>query len=354
MRIKLAILENDHEYLNRIVSAFNTKYSEKFEIYSFTDPNIAISTLSTSRINVLIASDSFTVETDMIPKNCGFAYLVDSTDIDQINGQRAICRYQKIDLIYKQILSVYSESAGNISNIKLGEEDTKILVFCSASGGTGTSSMAAASAIYFANRNKKALYLNLEKLGSSDVFFSGEGRFNMSDIVFSLKSKKANLQLKLESSVKQDESGVYFYSQSKHPLDMCELNGDEIVKLITQLELVGSYDYIIVDIDYTCDEDMIKVLNKAHRIIWTCDGMELSNHKIQRAYSALSVLEKIREVSLTSKLCIIYNKFSNKIGKKVGEVEIRCLGGAPRYEHATTAQILEKLSQLDNVFSQII
>ena len=33
MRIKLAILEKDQRYLNRIVAAFETKYADKFEIY---------------------------------------------------------------------------------------------------------------------------------------------------------------------------------------------------------------------------------------------------------------------------------------------------------------------------------
>ena len=36
MKIKLALLDNDANYLNRLVVAFNTKYSDKFEIYSFT------------------------------------------------------------------------------------------------------------------------------------------------------------------------------------------------------------------------------------------------------------------------------------------------------------------------------
>ena len=42
MRIKLAILERDQSYLSRIVSVFNTKYADKFEIYSFTDRDIAL------------------------------------------------------------------------------------------------------------------------------------------------------------------------------------------------------------------------------------------------------------------------------------------------------------------------
>ena len=90
-----------------------------------------------------------------------------------------------------------------------------MIIFSSPSGGVGTSSMAAACAVHYAMQGKKVLYLNLEKFGSADVFFSGEGQFDMSDIIYTLKSKKTNLALKLESCVKQDISGVYFYSQSK-------------------------------------------------------------------------------------------------------------------------------------------
>lgn len=42
MKIKLAIIEKDKNYLNRIISVFNTKYSDKFEIYSFTEIEVYV------------------------------------------------------------------------------------------------------------------------------------------------------------------------------------------------------------------------------------------------------------------------------------------------------------------------
>ena len=69
-------------------------------------------------------------------------------------------------------------------------------------GGTGTSSMAAACTCS-KGRGNNVLYLNLEKFGSSDVFFSGEGQFDLSDIIFALKGRKANLAMKLQSCVKK-------------------------------------------------------------------------------------------------------------------------------------------------------
>lgn len=45
MKIKVAVLDNDISYLNRIVAAFGIKYSEKMELYSFTEYEIVISIL---------------------------------------------------------------------------------------------------------------------------------------------------------------------------------------------------------------------------------------------------------------------------------------------------------------------
>ena len=193
MKIKLAILEKDRSYLTRIVSAFGTKYSDKFEIYSFTDPEVALGTLNSAKIDVLLSSDAFEIDASKLPNRCAFAYLVDSMGIDLLNDQRAICKFQKADLIYKQILSIYSEKAASITGFKMTGDEVKMIVFCSASGGAGSSTMAAACAAHFAAKNQKVLYLNLEKFGASDVFFSGQGQFDMSDIIFALKSKKTNL-----------------------------------------------------------------------------------------------------------------------------------------------------------------
>ena len=37
MKIKLAILDRDDRYLNRIEKAFGSKYEDKFELYTFTE-----------------------------------------------------------------------------------------------------------------------------------------------------------------------------------------------------------------------------------------------------------------------------------------------------------------------------
>lgn len=353
MKIKLAILEKDTNYLRRIVSVFETKYADKFEIYSFTDPAVAQESLDSAKIDVLIANDDFDIDAAALPKRCGFAYFVDSVDVTVTKDQRAICKFQRAEQIYKQILGLYSETAGNISGIKLDDDTARIVLFASPCGGVGSSTMAAACAAHFAAQGKRTLYLNLEKFGSADLFFSSEGQFDMSDIIFALKSKRANFSLKLESSVKQDTNGVYFFAQSKIALDMFELNSEELVRLISELKRIGSYDYLVIDTDFVMDEDNLPIYRLAHALVWVGDGSEISNHKIHRAYDALTVMEQKADVPLTNRICLIYNKFSNKSSQPAGDFGLRSIGGAPRYEHASTRQILAQLAPME-VFDKIV
>lgn len=353
MKIKLAILEKDQSYLQRFISVFSTKYADKFQIYSFTDEEVAYSTLNDTKIDVLVASDVFEIDIKRVPRRCGFAYLVDSLDVETVNNQRAICKFQKVDLIYKQILSIYSENAGNVAGLKLGDDTAQIVAFESVSGGCGGSTIAAACALHFAAQGKKTLYLNLEKFGSADSFFSAEGQFDMSDIIYALKSKKANLALKLESCVKQDPRGVYFYSQSKIALDMLELKVDDIIRLISEIRLTGSYNVIILDLDFSFDSDMLKILRQTHSIIWVGDGSEISNSKLIRAYSALSIIEQNEDVPILNRISLIYNKFSNKTSKALDDLGIKTIGGNPRFEHATTAMVIGQIAPKE-MFEKIL
>ena len=353
MKIKLAILERDRSYLTRIASAFGTKYADKLEIYSFTDPDVALSTLNSAKIDVLLASDAFDIDTNKLPNRCAFAFLVDSMGIESLREQRAICKFQKADLIYKQILSVYSEKASSITGFKIAGDAGQVIVFCSVSGGVGSSTMAAACATHFAQQEKKVLYLNLEKFGSADVFFSGQGQFDMSDIIFALKSKKTNLPLKLEGCVKQDPCGVYFYSQTKIALDMMELNTEDTLRLISELRLMGEYDYIILDMDFAIDKETLKVFREAQAIVLIGDGSLESNNKTNRAYTALATLEQNADAPLVNRMYFIYNKVSSKNGQSIDDSGLKVLGGAPRYAGASEQQIRDQLAAM-NIFDAIV
>ena len=100
-------------------------------------------------------------------------------------------------------------------------------------------------------------------------------------------------------------------------------------------------------------KDILKIYRQAHSWVWVGDGSEISNMKVFRAYNALATLESNVDSPLTNRLCLIYNKFSSKSSKALDGIELKNIGGAPRYEHASVEQILSQLTPMD-MFDKII
>lgn len=343
MKIKLAILEKDSSYLNRIVTAFNAKYSDKLEIYSFTDEKVALGTIESTKIDVLVASDLFDIDAGSLPRHCGFAYFVDTQNIETIKGECAICKFQKADLIYKQILSIYSEKTSSVTGTGMDDSATQVLYFTSVSGGVGGSTMAAACATALALQGKRVLYLNLEQFGDADIFFHGEGQFTFGDVIYAIKSKKTNVCLKLESTVKQDVSGVYFYSAPQVALDIMELEAEDIKRLLNEIRMSASYEYIVVDANFSFEEKSFLLWKEVSKVIVVSDGSEISNKKFERMYSAMEILGQQDEQLRMEKMNLLYNKFSNKMSKTISGISVNNIGGIPKIEMATHEQIIQRV-----------
>lgn len=60
--------------------------------------------------------------------------------------------------------------------------------------------------------------------------------------------------MKLQSCVKKATCGVDFFSTSQTALDMLELDTDDIIQLIVDLKNAGTYQYVIMDMDFDLGE----------------------------------------------------------------------------------------------------
>lgn len=343
MKIKLAMVDNDSMYLDRIVNIFNTKYADKLEVCSFTNFETAMVSIDSMRIDVLLVSDIFDIDVKMIPDRCAVAYIVDSPDISELKGLNAISKFQKIEFIYKQILNIYADKANEFSTRKRTDGDVKIIGFTSFNGGVGKSTMAAAFAKKAAISNK-VLFLTLETLGDASLFFRGEGQFTFSDLIYAMKSKKTNFAIKFESSVKKSTDGVDFFTAPRVALDNMELSSAETMEMLQTIIDNCNYDYIVLDFDFEFDELTKSIWNISDEVVFISDGSETANLKFERGLNALKILNSKNEADYRlDKINIMYNMFSNKCSKKMEGIDAVELGGLPRFEHATLEQVLEQV-----------
>lgn len=353
MKIRIVILDSDKNYLSRITAVFANKYMDKLEVYSFTDIEKVIEEIKNIRPDVFVSSEEFEINMNIIPERCGFAYLVSNNGIEEIYDQKAICKYQKAETIYKQILGIFADISSSIAGVKFDNDNTNVVAFYGCSGGTGSSSLSVAYANVMANRGKKVLFLNCEKFGSTEYFFSGTGNQTFSDVLYAIKSKKTNLSIKLESAVRIDNSGVHFYESSVMAMDTAEMNLEDFRILLSTLRTTFDYDLIVLDADLSFDSLFKEINEVASTIVVSCDGSEVSNKKLFRLCEYMKIVEQQSETKILAKMKLIYNKFSNKTGKILENPDISFIGGVPKFEHASTKQVIEQLQNRSEMLEKI-
>ncbi len=352
MKIKFAILDKEQTYLSRVMSSLESKYSDKLEIYCFTDPDKAINAIEQNNIDVFFASYASEVELQLIPERCGFAYLVENKDVDKYNGERAVCKFQKLDSLYSNIVDIYADKNDVMLSSNSINSNVPIYVFTAASGGTGASVSAAAFAISLAREGKKTLYLNLENFGDSGFYFEGDGQHDFRDMMIALKSGKSNVAMKMETIAQRDKSGVYFIATPKNALDVGMLTAGDINELIDLFHKSGVFESVVIDINFAIGEKEISLFKKAYSIVFVSDANEVSNGKLNRVYETLVVAEQKEKAAFLNRVVVFFNKVNGKISTNE-ELRLKVVGAAPKYEKMATKTMARKIAEID-AFRELI
>jgi len=353
MKIKFALLDKEQSYLTRVLSALESKFYDKLEIYCFTDEEKAINAVIQNNIDVFFASHIFDIELHQIPERCGFAYLVDTKDVDRYNGERAVCKFQKLESFYGNIVDIYTDKNDVLLTTNAVDDNVPLYVFTSASGGTGTSVAAAAFAVSMTMEGKKTLYINLENFGDTDFCFAGEGQYDMRDMMIALKSGKSNVVMKMESIARKDKTGVYFIATPQNALDVGTLTADDVKQMLELFRKSGMFDCVVADVNLAFGERELLLFKQARSIVFVSDASETSNSKFNRAYTALSILEQKENSGFTGRISVFYSKVSGKLSAGVSVPGIRIIGAAPRFDRASNDTMAKKIAEL-NVFRELI
>lgn len=353
MKIKLAICCTDKTYSKRLSMRFLNKYSEHIEVYQYSDVNLALSELSSRKIDVFICDSDIDLDFSLIPRKCGFAFLTESTEIETVRGKRTICRFQKTELIYKEILSIYSENVSELIGYRNDANAARLVVITSPAGGTGTSTIAAACVKSLASHGYRALYIAIDGYESTDNYFNGAGNSTLHDLIFLVKSNKSNFAMKLESIARTDESGAFFIASSDNALDIQEITPAEADELIMAIRDSGMYDFVVVDSPMDHCRIGAGLVKNSFAFLVVTDGSEHSNGKVERLLSSIRILDDQTEDFTLGRTRLVYNRFNTKSGRFLDEYKDYSLGNIPTYNLEDARQISGRIAR-EKVFESLI
>lgn len=347
MKLKVAVITADTEFMRRLARIFQQNYQEKVSLYLFSNPETMYQSLQENHVELLLIDQDMELNSREIPEGITAGCLTKIPDAREVNGLPAVCKYQKAESIYKDMLSIYAESSANI-RLKKGDSSARIILFMSAQGGCGTSSAAVAYALRRAQEKKRVFYLTMERFGNTEIYFKGDGNLSFSDVIYSLKSKNSNLQMKLESAVQTDESGVEFLKDCKNAYDIFELTDDETRELIEGIRQVRKYDEIILDFSSDLWSRMISLADsEADKIVYVSDGTMTGNHKFEKFCQAARILERRKNYQILDKTSLLYNRYSSSNSIQMEKTAVPVIGGIHRIEGISGKELAGKIAQMD-------
>ena len=309
LKIKFGIADPDKIYLERLGRLFCRKYNNQIEVYSFSESSQIEEAVRSNRINVLAVSPAMDIDRGKIADFCMFSYLVDEKNISGYNDQKVICKYQKADNIYRQILALYSEKLADKVRYRSSEHGrSKVTLFISGYERAGSATLAASFATHLSECGRKTLYLNLKQFGGCEKIFTSSGDGTFTDAIFAAKSKKANMTLRLESIVRQNSSGVFFYESCQNSLDYMEMTSDELRSILDTLAENFGYDDIVIVSDFYLSDKLMLLLEYSDEIVLVSDSRSISEPQMIKRKETIKNIEKRKNISITEKMKIILNK----------------------------------------------
>jgi cellulose biosynthesis protein BcsQ len=123
-----------------------------------------------------------------------------------------------------------------------------------------------------------------------------------------------HLFTKLESLKLYDPiTKVHYFEPLTNPANMEEMSGNAVETILQVLALQGDYDYIIIDLDHSLHERIIRALSMSHQIIWLVLD-DLNNiHKSAAVAQEFRVRFSGSSSQWMEKVHYVLNKFTGKI-----------------------------------------
>lgn len=260
----LAICHHDSEYVNHFVEYISATGNGGPIIKIFTGTSALYSFLEQERADIVLLDEQFyPLEKD---DNIGSLVLLTEGEEDLGDNELpCIFQYQSAEIIWKQLLAKMLEVSGQRSTrLLIPTGKTKIIGFFSPAGGQGITTMSMALGKKLAKK-ENVLYMGFEAFSSfrSSEAYEGQetanevadGEEGLSELIYYIKEGKYNISLKIKSMIHKYQNLDCLYPV-RHYRDLCDLNKEDVKRMIDEILAMSGYDWIILDLGFIGDASL--------------------------------------------------------------------------------------------------
>lgn len=262
---RVIIADTDAGYIVPLQLKFAEDFFEKVDLEIITDTDYFESLFSTpQKIDILIVSEDL-YSTAMQRHNILHIFVMN----EQYEEDRTADLNVNHIFKYTSIKEIFNEITGkSVDVLKIGtaeKQETRVVLFYSASGGVGKTTLAMGVSASLTKSYKRVLYINAARLQVFQHMLENHSSITAADVYSKLVSAGDNIYSEIKHVIRKE---LFSYLPPfKAALMSLGLSYSVFEKIILSAKKSGDYDFIMVDADVSFDEDKAALLNLADNVI---------------------------------------------------------------------------------------
>lgn len=106
MQIRVAILDQDQNYQNRVLVALREKFSKKLQVFPCNSTEDVLSVIEAHEVKVFAINKMINYDISQIPEECAVVYLSELKSVKEEDGTPVVCKYQKVKDIASELYNI--------------------------------------------------------------------------------------------------------------------------------------------------------------------------------------------------------------------------------------------------------
>ncbi len=312
-KLNLVIADLDERYARGLSDYIGSNHSTAFLVSCFTKSDSLTRHLKQQPpADVLLISPDF-YDISIKYSNIKLKVVLSTGTLSrEYPDFQVISKYNTGEKLLSEVLHLYSKL--NPSELRLSpySKNAELIGVYSTAGGTGKTTIASALSLECTELGMHSFYLNLESIQSTGMFFTLNGKRNLSYIFYYLKEKSKNLSFLMDGIKSTDaDNGVQYFNPPESPLEYEELDLDELEQLILGIKGMGCYDFVFIDMSNAFDMKNYKIMELCDRIVLVTLQGPIEMHKNKILYNELVKLSDTDRDSVADKFITVINRFKN-------------------------------------------
>lgn len=338
--VRAAIVDSNVIYLERLQDYWSKTYGNSVLIVCvFPDYQQLLKHLKTEKIDIVLIHHQMEADLSLLPERVLKLYLISGKRSGEINGIPALPKNGNADELYNNMMMLYEEHM----NIERVTVPGQLIMFTTPVGGSGSTSCAVGFGKSLAYSGKKALYLNLENVGATELFLDASQGETMEKLFYLCKTNRKNLSFSLDKIVGRDSSGLRYVRQCQNPIELQDKTAADLAELITMVTDKGAFDAVIIDKSFGLDETTTKLMQIAQRVVVTTDASAAGKKKLECARALFDELD-CRGGAVGRKVYVLCNK-AQQAGTDISWGNF--LGNIPDFGRLPEKEVADRIGKRD-------